>query len=111
VTASARRIRPARSDLPQGQLANMNESILTELARRAIMVALELSLPILMVTLIVGVAVSLFQAVTQVQEMTLTFVPKVFAVIAALVILGPWMLQLIVGFTVSLITGAPSLIR
>ncbi len=89
----------------------MNEAVLIELSRRALLVALELSMPILLVSLIVGVIISLFQAVTQVQEMTLTFVPKIFAVILALVVLGPWMLTTIVGFTTSMINGAPSLIH
>jgi flagellar biosynthetic protein FliQ len=89
----------------------MNEAVLLDICRRALIVALELCMPILMVTLVVGVVISLFQAVTQVQEMTLTFVPKVFAVILALVILGPWMLQSIVTFTATMIAGAPSMIR
>ena len=89
----------------------MNESILLELARRGLMVALELSLPVLLVSMIIGVAVGLFQAATQVQEMTLTFVPKIFGIVAALLLLGPWMLKLLVGFTASMISGAPTLIR
>ena len=89
----------------------MNEAILLELSRRAMMVALELSLPVLLVSLVVGVAVGLFQAVTQVQEMTLTFVPKIFAVIIALLVLGPWMLSLMVSFTTGMFNGAPALIR
>ena len=89
----------------------MNEAELLEICRRGLIVALELSMPILLVTLVVGVLVSLFQAVTQVQEATLTFVPKVFAVILALALIGPWMLQSIVGFTSTMIAQAPSLIR
>ena len=89
----------------------MNESILLELARRGLIVALELSLPVLLVSMIIGVAVGLFQAATQVQEMTLTFVPKIFGIVAALLLLGPWMLKLLVGFTANMITGAPQMIR
>ena len=89
----------------------MNESTLLDLSHRGILVALELALPILLVSLVVGVIIGLFQAVTQVQEMTLTFVPKVCAIVAALLVLGPWMLSTIVGFTSGLIAGAPSMIR
>ena len=89
----------------------MNEATLLELSRRALVVALELSMPVLLVSLVVGVIISLFQAVTQVQEMTLTFVPKIFAVVLTLLVLGPWMLGVIVGFTSTLINGAPSMIR
>jgi flagellar biosynthetic protein FliQ len=89
----------------------MNEAILLELARQALIVALELSLPILLLSLTIGVIIGLFQAATQVQEMTLTFVPKIFGVVAALLVLGPWMLSQIVGFASSLFASAPSLIR
>ena len=89
----------------------MNESILLELARRGLLVALELSLPALLVSMIIGVAVGLFQAATQVQEMTLTFVPKIFGIVGALLLLGPWMLKLLVGFTASMISNAPNLIH
>ncbi len=68
-------------------------------------------MPILMVTLVIGVAVSIFQAATQIQETTLTFVPKIIAVIIAIALIGPWMLSLIVHFTSSLFTGAPGMLR
>ncbi len=89
----------------------MNQMTLLDLTRHAILVALELALPILLVSLIVGVVVSLFQAVTQIQEMTLTFVPKVLAITAAMVILGPWMLSVIVNFTSGLFVGAPGFLH
>jgi len=89
----------------------MNQMTLLDLTRHAILVALELALPILLVSLIVGVVVSLFQAVTQIQEMTLTFVPKVLAITAAVVILGPWMLSVIVNFTSGLFVGAPGFLH
>jgi len=75
------------------------------------LVAVELSMPVLIVTLVVGVAISIFQAATQIQEATLTFVPKIIAVIVTFAILGPWMLSTIVHFTSSLFTGAPSMLR
>jgi flagellar biosynthetic protein FliQ len=89
----------------------MNEATLLELSRRALVVALELSLPVLVLSLVIGVAVGLFQAVTQIQEMTLTFVPKIFGVIAALLVLGPWMLSQIVSFAASMFSGAPMMIH
>jgi flagellar biosynthetic protein FliQ len=89
----------------------MNEAIVLELARRALVVSLELALPILIISLVIGVAVGLFQAVTQVQEMTLTFVPKIFGVIIAILVLGPWMLSQLVGFASSMFSGAPGLIH
>jgi flagellar biosynthetic protein FliQ len=65
-------------------------------------VTLQLALPVLMFGLIAGVLVSIFQAVTSIQEFTLTFVPKLLAVILALVIFGPWMLATMVNFIVKM---------
>ena len=76
----------------------MTEADVLEVGRNAILAALKLSLPVLMFGLVTGVVVSLFQAVTQIQEFTLTFVPKLLAVILALAIFGPWMLSTMVGF-------------
>ena len=89
----------------------MHETQVLDLARRAIVLALQLSLPILILSLVIGVVVSLFQAVTQIQEQTLTFVPKLLALSLALVVLGPWMLHAIVGFTAGLFAGLPNVIH
>ena len=89
----------------------MDESTLIELARRGMLVAIELAMPILTVTLLIGVIISIFQAATQIQETTLTFVPKIIAVVIAFAVMGPWMLSLIVHFTSGLFSSAPSLIR
>ena len=89
----------------------MHELQAMDLARRSMMVALQLSLPILVLSLVVGVVVSLFQAVTQIQEQTLTFVPKIIVLVLALTVLGPWMLHTIVGFTAGLIGSLPTVIR
>ena len=94
-----------------GRSTSLNHMMLLDLTRHSLMVALELALPVLLVSLIVGVMVSLFQAVTQIQEMTLTFVPKVLAITAALVILGPWMLALIVNFTSGLFLAVPGMLQ
>ena len=98
-------------ELRHGRNTGMDQMILLDLTRHSLIVALELALPVLLISLIVGVGVSLFQAVTQIQEMTLTFVPKVLAITAALVILGPWMLSVIVSFSSGLFTGIPGFIH
>lgn len=76
----------------------MEQGIVLDLGRQAMMVAFMVTLPLLAVSLFVGVAISVFQAVTQVQEMTLTFVPKL--ILAGLVLLaaGSWMLTTLVNF-------------
>jgi flagellar biosynthetic protein FliQ len=63
--------------------------------------------PVLVTTLVVGLLVSVFQAVTQIQEMSLTFIPKLLAACAMLVAAGPWMLKRLVEFSTSLINGIP----
>jgi len=60
--------------------------------------------PILGVSLLVGLLVSIFQAMTQIQEQTLTFIPKVVAVVAVLLVLGPWMLSVLTAYTTNLLT-------
>lgn len=77
----------------------MNQGVVLEVSRQAVQVALMVSLPILAVTLFVGLLVSVFQAVTQVQEATLTFVPKVLGVSIVLGLMGSWMLTTLVAFT------------
>ena len=89
----------------------MHELQAMDLARRSILVALQLTMPILLLSLTVGVIVSLFQAVTQIQEQTLTFVPKIVVLVLALVVLGPWMLHTIVGFTAGLFASLPTTIQ
>ena len=80
-------------------LAVMTTKVFLDLLNEAIWLTLTLSMPILMVGLIVGVSISLIQAVTQVQESTLTFVPKIFASMVVLVILSPWMVSLFLEHT------------
>jgi len=81
-----------------------------EVGRQAMVLALEAALPVLVVGLVVGVAISILQAVTQVQEMTLTFVPKILAAAAALALCGPWILRQAVAFTENLIRSIPGLV-
>jgi flagellar biosynthesis protein FliQ len=81
----------------------MDAMVVTRLAKDAIEITLILSLPIMGVGMIVGVIVSLFQAVTQMHEMTMTFVPKIIAVLVSLLLLLPWMIQKMVFYTEQLI--------
>lgn len=74
----------------------MNESLLIDLTRDAVMTIITVSAPIMLVALIVGLIVSIFQTVTSIQEQTLTFVPKILAVFVSLLILGPWILNQLV---------------
>lgn len=87
----------------------MSISEVATLGQQALLVALLVSLPVLMAALLVGVGISLLQAVTQIQEMTLTFVPKILATMVALVVFGPWMMQVLVTFTTHLFQEAARL--
>jgi flagellar biosynthetic protein FliQ len=85
------------------------ETVMT-IGRHAIETTLLLSTPLLLTALLVGLVVGVFQAATQVNEMTLSFIPKLLAVGAALLFAGPWMLKLLVNYTRELITSIPSLV-
>ena len=89
----------------------MNEDFMLNLGQEALKTAMLLAAPILLVALVVGVSVSLFQAVTQINEATLSFIPKIVAIAIVLVIGGPWMLETITHYTTDLITRFPELIR
>jgi flagellar biosynthetic protein FliQ len=78
----------------------VDHGFVLDIGRQGIEVALMVSLPILAVTLFLGLLVSVFQAITQVQEMTLTFVPKLIGVGLVLALMGSWMLGTLVKFTV-----------
>ena len=77
----------------------MNEEEIIDLARRAILVTIEVSAPVMLVGLAVGVTIALLQALTQVQEITLVFVPKIIAIMLALFVFLPGMAAALVGFT------------
>ena len=85
----------------------MDVSQATDLTRQAVMLVVILAAPALGVTLAVGLVVSLLQAVTQVQEQTLSFVPKIIATLLALVVLGPWMIARMVEFSRSMFAALP----
>ncbi|QCR35819.1 flagellar biosynthesis protein FliQ [Nissabacter sp. SGAir0207] len=85
------------------------ESIMA-MGSEAMKVALLLAAPLLLVSLVTGLVVSLLQAATQINEMTLSFIPKILAVVATLVIAGPWMLNLLLDYMRTLFTSLPTLI-
>lgn len=89
----------------------MTVEMVTEIGRQAIETALLVSAPILGLSLIVGLLVSTFQAMTQINEATLTFVPKVLAVFAATLLFLPWMMGVLIAFMTHIITSIPSLIH
>jgi flagellar biosynthetic protein FliQ len=89
----------------------MTPEFVVNFAQEAIKVTLYVSMPMLVLGLIVGVLISIFQAVTQIQEMTLTFVPKILIVLVALLFFSNWMLQQLMQFTITTINQIPYYIR
>ncbi|MER3403374.1 MAG: flagellar biosynthetic protein FliQ [Armatimonadota bacterium] len=85
----------------------MSQSEVLELGRQALLIGLQVSMPILLTALIVGLLVSVFQAVTQIQEMTLQFIPKIIAVGLITIVAGGWMLTQMVEFTVRVFSQLP----
>ena len=88
----------------------MNQDVVVSLVVDAMSVALKVAMPMLIVALVVGLLVSIFQAVTQIQEQTLTFIPKVIGIAVVIVVAGPWMLGQIVSYTQNLYEQIPSLV-
>jgi flagellar biosynthetic protein FliQ len=88
----------------------MNQDQVVNLATQAMKLALEVAGPLLIVGLVVGLLVSLFQAVTQIQEQSLSFIPKIIGVAVLIVVLGPWMLGQLVNYTENLYNSIPSMI-
>ena len=88
----------------------MTPETVLSLSRQALEVVLMLAAPLLIVTLGVGLVVGVFQAATQINEMTLSFIPKLVAVALTLLAAGPWMLSVLVDYTVRLFTSIPALI-
>jgi flagellar biosynthetic protein FliQ len=88
----------------------MNQDVVINISMQAMQLAFMVALPLLLVALGVGLIVSVFQAVTQIQEQTLSFIPKIVAMGATLVIAGPWMLGQIVTYTQQLYSSIPTLV-
>lgn len=89
----------------------MDQGSVIYLAQRAIMTVIYVSAPMLGLGLIVGLAISVFQATTQIHEQTLTFVPKILAVFGAMIIFGPWMLNVLIEFAQDLFMNINTYIR
>ena len=89
----------------------MNELFALEVGRNALVLTVMLSAPMMVAALVVGLIISVFQALTQINEQTLTFVPKILAVFAAMVVTGPWLMQSLVGYTQGLFSMLPAMVR
>jgi flagellar biosynthetic protein FliQ len=88
-----------------------NIDTVIELGRQALLVSFMMAAPMLITGLVVGLIISILQAATQVQEQTLSFIPKIVGMMAALFLFLPWILTTITGFTRQLIEAMPSLVR
>jgi flagellar biosynthesis protein FliQ len=88
----------------------MDQDTVVTLASQAMSLAFKVAGPLLLVGLVVGLAVSIFQAVTQIQEQSLTLIPKIAGVAVVIVLLGPWMLDQLVSYTTNLYTAIPTMV-
>ncbi|GLR27650.1 MULTISPECIES: flagellar biosynthesis protein FliQ [Limnobacter] len=88
----------------------MNSQTVLTLGQDSLEVMLMIAGPLLLVALIVGLLISILQAATQINEMTLSFIPKVLAIFGTLLLLGPWMLSTLVDYTTRLISSIPNVI-
>jgi flagellar biosynthesis protein FliQ len=88
----------------------MDTDTVVSLATQAMSLALKISIPLLGVGLVVGVLISIIQAVTSIQEQTLSFIPKVLAMAVVLVVGGPWMLNQLLSYTSELWTSIPNMV-
>jgi len=88
----------------------MNSTAVINLMSEALQLTLLVSAPLLLTALIVGLVVSVFQAATQINEMTLSFIPKLVGVFVAVVVSGPWILQLLVDYTQRLFASIPGMV-
>jgi len=89
----------------------MTDATVLDIAHKALVLALTVSAPVLGAGLVVGLTVAVFQAATQIHELTLTFIPKILAVAAVIAVCGPWMLQQMVAFSAELLRNIPYLVR
>ncbi len=88
----------------------MNQALVIEIGTKALLTVIKVSAPMLGLGMIVGLMVSVFQATTQLQEQTLTFIPKILAVLFAIVVFGPWMLNVLISFIEELFLNIPNYI-
>ncbi len=88
----------------------MGQSAVIDIGREALYIVLKVILPVLAFGLATGLIVAILQATTQIQEQTLAFVPKIFAVLIALALFGPWILQTVIEFVEELFTNIPQIL-
>ena len=89
----------------------MSQDLVIQLFRDCLKTVLLVSAPLLGAAIVVGLTVSIFQAATQVHEASLAFLPKILAIIVCLIILSPWMLQVLMAFTIGIISNIPVYVR
>ena len=89
----------------------MNEQTVVDLGAKSIWVAMQMAAPALIAILVSGIIISILQAATQIHEQTMSFVPKILAMTLALVVFGPWMLRLIMEFTIGMFRAMPGQIH
>lgn len=89
----------------------MNQAMVLELCRSILITALTVSAPILIVGMVIGILVSLFQAITTVHEQTMSQIPRMLAVVATTLFLLPWIIRFLVGYTVPLFQSLPALAK
>jgi flagellar biosynthesis protein FliQ len=89
----------------------MTEEVVIEILKEAFYITFVIILPVLSVSLVVGIIISIFQAATSIQEMTLTFVPKILVTAVAIIFLLPWMMDKMISFCLKIFTMFPTLVR
>lgn len=89
----------------------MTPEYIVDVAKRSLEVTILVSAPMLGIGLVIGVAVSIFQAVTSIQEMTLSFIPKILGVMVAIVVFFPWMMQILLSFTADIFINIPQYVK
>lgn len=89
----------------------MNPGIVLDIGREALMITMLISAPLLLISLLIGLIISIFQATTQIQEQTLTFVPKILAIFGSIILFGPWMLNILINYTQRLILNVNTFIK
>jgi flagellar biosynthetic protein FliQ len=89
----------------------MDESSIIYIAQEALKIIIYVSAPILIISMVVGLIISIFQATTQIQEQTLTFVPKILSVVAAIALFGSWMLRVLIEYTQGILINMNQFIK
>lgn len=89
----------------------MTEKYVLDVAWQTIMLTMKVAAPALLATLVVGLLVSVFQAATQINEQNMVFIPKILAMTATIVIAGPWILRLLITFTIDIFKSIPQVTR